>query len=162
MINSKFKTLTPKSYFLTLFIIHAVLTLCVFLFTIVVFICADNVVMGFTDRKSVFIYIVPLVAMIGHFGSNYYFNKQMASMVKSISLNEKLMLYLKISVVRYAFLEGAAIMGSVSFMINNNVFYLVISLLLILYLFKLRPTRKKVMGDLSFSPEEQRCFHLEN
>ncbi len=147
---------------MTLSIIHAVLTFGVFLFTIIVFMMADKVILGYTDSESVFIYIVPIVAMIGYFGSNYFFNKQLTGMVKSKSLKEKLMLYLQASIVRFAFLEGAAFFSSVSFMINNNVFYLVISLLLILYLFKLRPTKKKLIGHLSLSLEEEQFFHIEN
>lgn len=162
MINSKAKILTPKSYFFTLSIIHAVLTFSVFLFTIIVFMRVDNVVLGSTDSESVFIYLVPIIAMISYFGSNYFFNKQLTSIVKSKSLKEKLMPYLQASIVRFAFLEGAAFLSSVSFMINNNVFYLVISLLLILYLIKLRPTKKKVMGHLSLSLEEQQYFQIEN
>jgi|TARA_R110002049_G_scaffold329_11_gene1858 membrane protein insertase Oxa1/YidC/SpoIIIJ len=162
MTNSKANTITPKDYLFSLSIIHAALTIGVLLFTIVLFIMGNDLILGFTSDESIFIYIVPIVAMISYFGSQYLFNKQLANVVNRNTFKEKLMLYQQACIIRFAFLEGAAFLSSVSFMLTNNVFYLVISLLLILYLIKLRPTKKKVMGDLSFSLEEQQWFLMDN
>ncbi|MCM4171715.1 hypothetical protein DHD32_09495 [Arenibacter sp. TNZ] len=160
MTNSK--TLTPKSYLFSLSIIHAGLTFGILLFTIVIFVMSDGLILGFKAGENVFIYLVPIVAIIAYFGSNYLFNKQLASILKSNSLMERLMLYQKASVIRFAILEGAAFLSTIAFMLHKNIFYLVISVLLILYLFKLRPTKKKVMDHLSLSLEEQQYFQIEN
>ena len=72
------------------------------------------------------------------------------------------MLYLQACVVRYAFIEGAAILSTIAFRLNNHIFYLVISLLLILYLFKLRPSKDKVINELQLKLKDQQFFHQEN
>lgn len=162
MINSKAKNLTSKSLIFTLSTIHALFTFGALLFTIIVFIIADKVVLEFAKDKSIFVYIVPIVSMISYFGSNFFFNKQLANIVQSKSLKDKLGPYLQACVVRFTFLEGAAILSTIAYSLNNHIFYLVISLFLILYLFKLRPTKKKVMSDLKLTLADQQFFQKEH
>lgn len=79
-------------------------------------------------------------------------------MINSNSLREKLVLYQQTSIVRYAILDAATIFSTIAFMLSSNVFYLVISLLLLLYLIKLRPTKGKLAEDLALNKEETLHF----
>lgn len=160
MTNSK--AFVPKSWFYTLSIIHTGLTFGVLLFTLIVVLSGKDLILGFTANKSFFVYIVPLAAMISYFGSNYYYNKQLINITESKSFKSRLLRYQQAWIIQLAFLEAATLLSSVCLMLDNNVFYLVISLLLILYLFKVRPTKKKLISDLNLNLEEQQYFQSEN
>ncbi len=162
MNNSKTKTLTPKAYLNTLIFIHAALLIGVLLFTIFIYATGEGFLIDFTKDNNVFVYLVPTIAMLSYFISNYVFGKQLKDLTKLNSLKSKLMLYLQACVVRYAFIEGAAILSTIAFRLNNHIFYLVISLLLILYLFKLRPSKDKVINELQLKLKDQQFFHQEN
>ena len=121
-----------------------------------------EVVLGFTENKGLLFYIVPIVCMIAYFGTNYFFNQELKNMVQHKSLKKKLLQYQKACILRFAILEGAVFLSSTSFMITNNIFYLVISILLILYLIKLKPTKKTLVRDLNFSMVEKQKFQEGN
>ncbi|RAJ07043.1 hypothetical protein [Arenibacter echinorum] len=162
MIDSKAKAPTPKAYLNTLKFIHAALLIGVLLFTTFIYATGEGFLIDFTKDNNVFVYLVPTIAMLSYFISNYVFGKQLKDLTKLNSLKSKLMLYLQACVVRYAFIEGAAILSTIAYRLNNHIFYLVISLLLILYLFKLRPTKNKVINDLELKLKDQHFFQKEN
>ena len=158
MNNYKVKNLSPHSFIVILSILHALLTFGSLFFASVVHIKSDSIFLEFSTDKRIFIYIVPMVSMVSYFGSNLFYNTQLANISKNKSLNEKLMLYLQACALRYAFVVAAVIMGTMAFGAYNHIFYLVISLLLLLYLFKLRPTKYRVMADLELNLEDQQYF----
>ena len=161
MINSKTKAPTPKTYLNTLKFIHAALLIGVLLFTIFIYATGEGFLIDFTVDNNVFVYLVPTIAVLSYFISNYVFGKQLKDLAKLNSLKSKLVLYLQACVVRYAFIEGAAILSTIAYRLNNHIFYLVISLLLILYLFKLRPNKNKVINDLELRLKDQQFFQKE-
>ena len=61
---------------------------------------------------------------------------------------EKLNGFQSASVVKYALLEGPALLGIVAFMNEGNQYFLIISLLLLGWLIMQRPTRDRVERDL--------------
>lgn len=79
-------------------------------------------------------------------------------MLKNNSLREKLAHYQRTSIIRYAILDVATLFSAMAFMFNRNVFYFVISLLLLLYLIKLRPTKGKLTEDLALNKEDKLQF----
>lgn len=158
MYTPKNKKSTPKTYLNTLLFVHGALLVGVLLFTMYIYATGQDFSVGFSNNKNVFVYLVPTIAMLSYFISNYLFGKQLRDIKKLNSLNGKLALYLQACIVRYAFLEGAAIFSTIAYGLDNNIFFLVISLLLILYLFKLRPTINKVISDLELNLEEQQNF----
>jgi hypothetical protein len=162
MFNSKDKKLTPSTYLNTLKFIHSAMLMGILLFTIYIYITGKGFMVDFSEDHNVFVYLVPTLAILSYFISNYVFGKQLKDLTKLNSLKSKLILYLQACVVRFSFIEGAAILATIVFRLDNHIFYLVISLLLILYLFKLRPTKKKIMIDLELSLEEQQFFIKEN
>jgi divalent metal cation (Fe/Co/Zn/Cd) transporter len=162
MSNSKDQKLTPKAYLNTLAFIHGALLVGILLFTVYIYATSEGFSVGFPKDNNVFVYLVPTIAVLSYFISNYLFYKQLKEIAKLNSLKGKLILYLKACIVRFAFLEGAAIFSIIAYRLNNNIFYLVISLLLILYLFKLRPSKNQVISDLGLNLEDQQDFQKNN
>lgn len=160
MSNSK--TLTPKRILFSLSITHSAVTAGILLFILLIFIMAKDLVLGFPSGNNAFVYLVPVIAMIAYFGSNYYFQKKLANMIKRNSLSKKVIHYQQTCMVRYAILDVATVFSAIAFMLSRNVFYLVISLLLLLYLIKLRPTKGKLVEDLVLSKEDRLQFENED
>ncbi|NKI25060.1 hypothetical protein HCG49_00625 [Arenibacter sp. 6A1] len=139
-------------------VLHAVLTTGVFIVLVAVYAGSDALVIGFQDTEDIYRIIIPLVAMIGYFGGNLIFKKQLDAIDPKASLKSILSRYFSASIVKYAFIEGAAIISIIAFSRINNVFYLVISVLLLLYLWSQRPTKKKVMSDLKLNRDYEELF----
>ncbi|MCK0189281.1 hypothetical protein [Arenibacter sp. F20364] len=158
MNNKKEKKLTPKAYLETLIFIHAALLVGALLFIIYIYVTGEGFLIGFSNGKDVFVFLVPTIAMLSYFISNFLFRKQLQDITKLNSLNGKLVLYLQACIVRFAFVEGAVIFSTIAYRLNPNIFYLVISLLLVLYLFKLRPGKNMVISDLELNLEDQHYF----
>lgn len=152
------KIQTPKSFMQTMTVLHAVLTMGVFIILVVVYSRSESLIFGFKDPDDIYKIIIPLVAMIGYFGGNLIFKKQLDAIDPKASLKLKLTRYLSASIIKYAFIEGAAIISVIAFSWTNNVFYLVISVLLLLYLWSQRPTKKKVISDLNFNRDYEELF----
>lgn len=129
-------------------------------FTIFIYATGEGFLVDFSKDHNIFVYLVPTLAMLSYFISNYVFGKQLKDLTKLNSLKSKWVLYLQACVVRFSFIEGAAILSTIVFRLDNHIFYLVISLLLILYLFKLRPTKTKIIMDMELSLEDQQFFNL--
>ena len=87
---SKTKTLTPKAYLNTLIFIHAALLIGVLLFTIFIYATGQGFLIDFTKDNNVFVYLVPTIAMLSYFISNYVFGKQLKDLTKLNSLKSKL------------------------------------------------------------------------
>lgn len=129
-------------------------------FTIFIYATGEGFLVDFSKDHNIFVYLVPTLAMLSYFISNYVFGKQLKDLTKLNSLKSKWVLYLQACVVRFSFIEGAAILSTIVFRLDNHIFYLVISLLLILYLFKLRPTKNKIIRDMELSLEDQQFFNF--
>lgn len=129
-------------------------------FTIFIYATGEGFLVDFSKDHNISVYLVPTLAMLSYFISNYVFGKQLKDLTKLNSLKSKWVLYLQACVVRFSFIEGAAILSTIVFRLDNHIFYLVISLLLILYLFKLRPTKNKIIRDMELSLEDQQFFNF--
>lgn len=157
---SNTKTLTFKRILFSLSITHSAVTAGILLFILFIFITTNDLILGFPTGNTAFVYLVPLIAMIAYFGSNYYFQKKLAQIPKNNSLRKKVVHYQQTCMVRFAILDMATFFSAIVFMLRSNVFYLVISLLLLLYLIKLRPTKVRLIEDLALSKEDK--LQLEN
>ncbi|SHI73331.1 hypothetical protein SAMN04487911_10535 [Arenibacter nanhaiticus] len=158
MNSDTHKPQTPKSFMRTMTVLHAVLTTGVFIILVAVYYSSDALIFGFQDTEDIYRIIIPLVAMIGYFGGNLIFKKQLDAIDPKASLKSILSRYSSASIIKYAFIEGAAIFSLIAFSRIHNVFYLVISVLLLLYLWSQRPTKLKVMSDLKLKKDHEELF----
>lgn len=138
----------PKRYFRILALIHIAITLALLFFTILSYFRGGNPVIGFTGNGDIWVYMVPLTAIISYFGGNFIFERALINLKNMGDVKQKSISYVQIAAFRYGFLGLAVFIGVLAYRENNNIFYLVIVASLLLYLFKLRPSREKVIHDL--------------
>lgn len=135
------------------------ISLCIGLTAIGLFVFWQN--RAFTarmDSGNLLIYIVPIFGAGGYFVSQFLFRKRVQLIQASLTLPTKLAQYQKATIIKYALLEGPAILAFVAYYFTGNAMHLVIGVFLLIYLFVQRPTISKVIQDLPLTFEEQKQF----
>ncbi|MGC1514340.1 MAG: hypothetical protein WA810_02085 [Maribacter sp.] len=146
-----------KSFFKTLTLIHAALVGGLVLVTVFA-ILQEKGFESYTDPGNVFLYIVPIVALIGYFGSQFVFRKAMAKILLDQSLKEKLNGYFAALVMKFAFLEAPALLALFAYYSSGNALPLVIALCLLAYLIVQRPTKNHSIHCLPLTRDEIRII----
>lgn len=141
-----------------LFLIYIAMVLGLLFFAVLSFVKGDDPVIGFLTRGDPWVYIVPIIAMTSYFGGDLIFKKQLLNIQKTGDLRQMLLSYQQAAIIRYAILEGAALIAILAYRENNNTFYLVITVSLILYLLKLWPTQEKAVRDLGLKGKDREHF----
>lgn len=136
-----------KRFMNTLLGIYSFILLGLLVFSLDSYFMAKPMINSF-PKRDLGLYLVPLTAMMGYFGSQFIFSRMLKSAEKENDIPQKMVRYLRTSIYRYIFLGGAALVGILAFRESRYVFYLVIVVSLIAYLLKLRPSKKKVIHDL--------------
>ncbi|ASV32290.1 hypothetical protein CJ263_19815 [Maribacter cobaltidurans] len=108
------------------------------------------------DSSNPFLYLVPIFAIVGYFGSQFIFKKMISSVNKDVSLENKLKTYQTASIIKYALLEGPAFFAIVAYSLTGNALPLVIAICLVLYLAVQRPNLHKLMDTLPLTSDEKR------
>jgi hypothetical protein len=147
----------PKPFIKTLAIIHASLCIGLVFFAGLVFVQNEKF-SATTNSNDVFIYLVPIIAMAGYFGSKYCYQNLIRKLPKEDSLIKKMQGYQMANMVKFALLEGPAFLALGICYINGNALHLVIALFLTVYLFFQRPTLEKLKSELPLSFEEKKEF----
>jgi len=140
----------------TLTLIHAALVFGLVAFGAVSYFYGVGFIGQFEVTGDLFIYLIPILAMLGYFGSKIIFKNRLAAIKASDPLSSKLVNYQSASIVKYAFIKGPAILAFFIFMGNGYTLYFSIAVCLVLYLAVQRPTKDKLIQDLNLSPKEQR------
>lgn len=150
--------LTAKKYLSTISIIHIALLAGIVLFGIVAITVTHNGKLDMHNTNDPFIYIVPIAAIGSFVLSNFIFKQQLAIAVNKDTLNGKLTTYQTALIMRFAPLDGAALLGIVIYLNSGNLLFLIISGLVALYFITIRPTKEKIENDLNFSYQEKMGF----
>ncbi|KQC29842.1 hypothetical protein [Flagellimonas eckloniae] len=150
---------TPNNFIKTLSIIHLGLMMGPVLFGFVAYSQSVNAIQDFSNTEDVFFIIVPIVTLSGIFMGNLLFNKLLKSAIKADGLKAKLAGFQTASLIRYAFIEGPAFLGVVAFQLTENLTYLYIAGVLILFLYLLRPTKDKIERGLELRGKEKDQFN---
>ena len=108
------------------------------------------------DSSNPFLYLVPIFAIVGYFGSQFIFKKMISSVNKDVSLENKLKTFQTASIIKYALLEGPAFFAIVAYSLTGNALPLVIAICLVLYLAVQRPNLHKLMDTLPLTSDEKR------
>lgn len=152
---------TPRSYIKTLTIIHYALLAGPMILGIVFYLNTALDLNGNTNN-DIFVYIFPLIALGGIFGGNFTFKKLLLNSKKNDSLQHKLASYQTASIVKFALLDGPALLNIMWFSQTGNLLYLTIGMVLVLFLFMQRPTKIKIENDLELTGEHKRQFNKLN
>ena len=142
-------------------LIHLSMVMGLVLFTSVVYWHNPNFNTGM-NSNDIFIYLVPVIAIIGYFASKSVFQNLLNTIARIGGIENKSGRYRRAAIIKYALLEGPAILALIGYYLKGNMLHLVIALCLIIYLFSQRPTRKRVIEDLKLTLEDQKELELKN
>ncbi|MEO1010141.1 MAG: hypothetical protein AAFX53_02480 [Bacteroidota bacterium] len=139
----------------TLVIIHAALCLGL-IFAIVLFYSLVQAFSTQMDASDPLTYGVPIAAILGYFGSKFFFRKQVESISKDDALKTKFSKYQTASIIQYGLLEAPAFLGILAYYLTANALFLVISVTLTLYIMSLRPSKEKFTKVIPLDGGERR------
>ena len=102
-----------------------------------------------------YIYLVPSIAILAYFGSKLVFKQELSKIDKSATLAQKFAKYQAASILKFALIEGAALLALVEFMSTRYSLYFTIAICLVAYLAFQNPTKNKLITNLQLKPDEQ-------
>ncbi len=140
--------ITVKKFLSTFNIIHLALVAGVFVFGLMVYMQTKEQELILSYSGDVIFFVVPFMAIAGIVVGNFLYAKNIKKLDSKTTLLEKLNGFQAASIIRYALLEGPALLGIVAFMNDGNQYFLIISLILLAWLIAQRPTRDKVEREL--------------
>ncbi|PIB31031.1 hypothetical protein BFP77_02970 [Maribacter sp. 4U21] len=144
-----------KTFLKTLSFMHLALVIGLSIFTVLAY--TQN--MDFnteTDTKNVLLYIVPIAALTGYFGSQFLFKKLLMRITDTDSLEEKLKKYQSASHLKYALIEAPAFLALFAYYNSGNALPLVIAVCLLVYLFVQKPSKQKILMEIPLTIEQRR------
>jgi len=150
---------SPQGFLKTVTIIHAALTFGQVMFGVLAFAESGKTGIDVKNTNNPFLYVVPLLALIGFIASNFLFKQLLNNVGLKNTLREKLMVYQTALIVRYALLEGASLFAIVCYLLTGNLLFLLISGAIVLYFIIIRPTKQGTQNDLNLSYEDQMEFN---
>jgi hypothetical protein len=152
--------LTPKKYMNLLTLIFMALLLGQLLFVVLVIFTIENFSFNILDFSNPLFFIIPILAIGSFYGSQLIFNQNLISINKNNnSLKEKLMAYQHALIIKLAFIEGPSLFGIVAFLISGNLYFLLISVLLVFYFYTQKPTKEKMISQLNLNFEQRIDFN---
>ncbi|MEP2236906.1 hypothetical protein [Maribacter sp.] len=113
-----------------------------------------------TVIEGMLLYVVPLFAMVGYFGSQWIFKKMISSIQIATKLEDKLRKYKSALQLKYTFIEIPAFIGLFAYNTSGNALPLVISICLIAYLAVQRPNKEHIIKSIPLTNDEQEKIQL--
>lgn len=138
-----------EKYRKTLSIIHGAICLSLIVGLVFAYFSSNDVPLEI-NTSDIFIYLVPIAAMIGYFSSTAVYQNQIQKLSQTKELPQKLQGYFKSSIVKYALLEAPALIAIYAYYTTGIILHLVIAISLIVFLIFQRPTLKKLKLELHF------------
>ncbi|HTE01211.1 MAG TPA: hypothetical protein VK668_18120 [Mucilaginibacter sp.] len=146
---------SPQSLIKTISIIHLGLLAGQVMLGAVAFFLYKQTGFDIKTYNDPLLYLVPIVAITCAIVGNLLYKQLIAKLTDKNSLREKLTGHQTASITRFALLEGPSLFGIVAYMSKGNLFFLLISGIIMLYFLSLRPTTEKVASDLNLSYEDK-------
>ena len=153
---------TPKTFVRTITIIHLAMLLGQVLFVVVAYSITKSTTIDIKNTKDPFLFVVPIMAIGCFIASVFVFKSQINVAANKPTLKGKLMAYQTALIIQVALLQGASLFGIVVYEITRNFFYLLISILIILYFIIIRPTKDKITENLNLDYEDKMAFDSED
>ncbi|MFS4455560.1 hypothetical protein [Maribacter sp. 2304DJ31-5] len=143
-----------KNYLKALSIFHMslVVGLCIFLAFAVSQVKSFNTD---TSEQHILLYMVPVFALLGYFGSQFFFKKMISGIKIMDALEEKLKKFQSASHIKYVLIEVPAFLALFTYYNSGNALPLLIALCLLAYLFVQKPSRGKVLKELPLTADEK-------
>ncbi len=157
VINSE--AFTPNKFIKTLSIIHFALLLGLLVFGGFTIFQLDSGITPAFDPSDILLLIYPVIVISVLVASKLIFKYLLAFAEKRTDLKSKLMSYQTALIIKFALIEGPAILGIVLSMITGNTAYIAIASVLIIYFLMQKPTANKIESDLNLRGEHRNQFH---
>ena len=151
--------LTPRKYINNFSKFHLSFTIAPSLFACVAYYLNSESYLDYMETSDPLFYIVPLVAIAGIAFGNMLYAKNIKDLLNKKTLKEKFAGLQTTYIVRYATIEGPALLGLIAFYKTGNLFYLIIAVMLIIYLFLQRPSKAQIEQDLQLNYELKSQFN---
>lgn len=158
-MENKTTQLTPNGFIKTLSIIHLALLSGLIIFLIIAYTQNKVWQLNLNDTSDVFLFIAPILAVGGILVGNFLYNNQINALSNKNSLREKLTGFQTASIMKYALIEGPALLAIVSSMNSGNLFYIIIAIALIVYFYFQKPTKEKIESNLKLNSEQKMQFN---
>lgn len=146
----------------TLSIIHLGLISWPTIVAVIVYLNTQSASFNFADTDNMFLVVVPIFALSSVFLGDFIFKQSIKNIPRTSSLKQKLTRFQTASIIKYGLIEAAAFFGVIGYYMTNNLAFLMISVILILYFFMLRPTKEKIMRVLNLKGSDRDQFNRPN
>src|ERR1700756_3053429 len=140
MRNYPNPNLNPQATVKVLPIIHLALLIGQVLFaTVVYFITPQK---GFSlNGNDPFIFVGLALAAGGFIGGNIIYKQTLSKIAPDATLSQKVSAYQTAFIIRAALMESPSLFSIVAYMLGGNLFFLALTVLIVLYFITLRPTK---------------------
>ena len=116
----------------------------------------------FTNTENAFQYIVPIAAILGYILGKRFYESRIKALKNKDTLLEKLNQYQLGFVFKLLLLEGPALLGIVAFTQDGNLYFLIISGILILLIALQKPNKINIQAVLNLSSEQRSQYNKPN
>lgn len=152
-----FQEQTSKEYFRGLAIIHIALLIGLLAFALVMYftLMNDELPKVEDSLNDIFQYLTPGLALIATFLSFKRYNKGTANLISENKLELKLGQYKLLYISHLALFEFAGLFANISFFTTGVNWYLGITLIMMVLMWIVRPTKEKIALDLQLNHKEK-------
>lgn len=149
----------PSAFLKTLKNIHLLLTL-----ALTIAIIVSSAVVGTYSTKTldneISLFLVPIFALVGYFGSQLVFQRTLKKIDPRESLVAKLKKYRSALYIKYALITFPALYALYVYYNSGNALPLVIAICLTAYLFVQKPTPQNLEKNLPLKMDEQKQLNI--
>ena len=108
-----------------------------------------------TNGENLYLFIVPILALLGYFGSQWLFKKMTSKIKMTERLEDKLKKYQSALHLKYALIEVPAFIGLFTYYNSGNALPLVITICLLAYLFVQKPNKENIINSIPLTQNEK-------
>jgi hypothetical protein len=150
---------TPAGYLKTTATVHFALIVGQSLFAVLSVFLSKKIMINVRNIHDPLLYVVPVFALSGSVLGNILFRNKVNNIYATDTLKSKLAAYQSAMIIRFALLEGPSLFAIGAFLLSGELFYLLVSVVLIGYFIYLKPTKERVENDVKLSYQELEDFN---
>ena len=104
---------------------------------------------------SMFLWVVVLVGAGGIVGSNVVYKHFLSQITSEISLMEKLEKLRTATIIKLVLIEAPALLAGIAYLLTGSLQFLLLLIGIMVFFWFQRPSRDRIITDLSLSQDEQ-------
>lgn len=156
MIQNGSNQIDAKANFKINYILFgALLTGLIFFMLMVYFGFTNNVVEADESLLNVFMFVIPVFAIMEIFLSRFMYNKFVKQLPEDSSLLEKLGKYRTAKIISWALLEGAGLFTIIAFILTRSNFFLIVFFVIIIAFVLSKPSIDEFLNDFKIEGNER-------